>query len=332
MKYLVKTTLLLLLALTLLCGCGENTEESDGGEKVYCVVSEREYDADGVNVRLTEYTYDEFGNIQFEVTDRGISKEYDPILDAIVMNYGPVDGTVDYLHKHEYDESNNLVRYCMSIDAGINPSYENDNFYWDRCNESYWNRCDEAGRVIARGYEGNTEPFVQFQYDKDSRLIQKISSDEYGYHRETYSYDKNGALQSIEYHNSELMKQEWIFVRSVQYTYDRGGNIVEVKRIGSDGKEAYCYKLKYDNGRLVRKTCYDHGERYESTKYTYDENGNISEARVFCADDGTIKRTIKYEYKELELSSEAEIMYAKRNTWVWYMQLAMHSGHRKFAF
>ena len=50
-------------------------------------------------------------------------------------------------------------------------------------------------------------------------------------------------------------------------------------------------------------------------------------------EDGvTIMKTIKYEYKELELSSEAEIMYAKRNTWLWYMQLAMQTGLRRLIF
>ena len=332
MKYLVKTTLLLLLALTLLCGCGENTEESDGGEKVYCVVSEREYDSGGVNVRLTEYTYDEFGNVQFGITDWGISKEYDPILDAYVNHYGLVDGTIEELEKYEYDESNNLVRWCLSFDVGAAPLYEDDEYVWNGFDASYWNRFDESGRVIARGYEDNTEPFVQFQYDKEGRLIQKISSDEYGYYRETYSYNKNGALQSIEYHNSRLKKQEWIFVGSVQYTYDQGGNITKVKRIGSDGKEEHRYKLKYDNGRLVRKTYYSHGEIDEITEYTYDEIGNISEARVLWEDGVTIMKTIKYEYKELELSSEAEIMYAKRNTWLWYMQLAMQTGLRRLIF
>lgn len=317
MKKWLCVALVLLLAMTLLWGCGGNTEESDGGEKVYCVVSEREYDADGVNIRLTEYTYDESGNVLSESTDWGLSVEYDYFYDTYLTNYIPIDGTIDELWQYEYAENKYLIHSQFNHLSPQHGEMEDGT--------GYWYRCDEAGRITARGHEGNTEPFLTFTYDNQGRLIRKSSYDEvycYTYLRANYLYDTDGRLSCMESENYNPDNQEWTLGYRINFKYDRSGNLVEVTQYYGDGTESCRNEMEYNLGRLVNTTCYRYGEKEEIREYAYDKNGNIAEVRVLDAYDGSLVKTLRYEYKELELSMEARLMYVKRNTWMWYMELA----------
>jgi YD repeat-containing protein len=301
MKKWLCLTLVLVLALALLCGCGNRGESS--GEKVYCLVSEREYNTDGVNIRHTEYTYDEYGNVLSEMIDFGFYVEFDPAWGTYVRNDAEVDGTVDCAYEYKYDENHQLIEL---IDQG--ETYR------------YWNKYDEKGRITEKGITGEQNLFVDYEYDQaDGMTLLK-----WGVDRISVSYDKEGRTDSMVFEQDVGFGREPYRMLDYRYLfeYDRDGNLIALKQLcGENGTEGSRYEFEYDDGRLTKKLHYDdaYDERIISTTvYSYDENGNISEAKVITEEQTT---TYRYEYKELTLSSEAKAEYFRRNTLRWYMNL-----------
>lgn len=309
MKRWIKMTLLLLLALTLLCGCGKDEDDKEvdskwKDKKAYSLVAKREYNAKGENVSLTEYTYDASGNLLREQTDLGFFDEYSYMYDTIFRTEAPIDGTIDTWIEYGYDE-NNYLNACQ---------YSSDDE-----KRLYWNSYDKKGHITARGNEGASEPFLEYEYDHKGRLVRQTWSRI----RLNYSYNKEDQLDKVGVErNYQDGENKWEKYSDCFLEYDHDGNLIELKVFyGEEREEDSRYEFEYDNGSLEKKLHYEYdefGEHITITMYKYDENGNIAEAKVIAEDE---TRIFRYEYEELELSREDKVDYFQRNTMRWYIEL-----------
>ncbi len=264
-------------------------EYDDLGRKIKSI------DATG---HATTYTYDEVGNL-LKVTDPlgAITKwDYDN-LGNVVREELPT-GEVS---KWEYDGNGNKVSEELPLTGKTVHEYDFNNWKVKST--------DASGKITLLGYDKNgnlasvTDPNnnkTTYRYDSKGRLKEK--EDAAG-KLTIYTYDKNDNIREIVDRNNRIkrfeydeinrvVKEEWVegnsVVRTKQYSYDDGNNIVKAW----DELATYEYDYDDNNQRISTKVTESNVLPGVTRERTYNNRGLVTS---IVDSDGSIVAT---EYDE----------------------------------
>ncbi len=156
-----------------------------------------------------------------------------------------------------------------------------------------------------------------FFYDKNDRLIQRITysqdgteskRNEYDYNenliyedryilegalqlRSLYKYDKKGKLYKIELYFRGVHHEDWV------HEYDSNGNLISFITISPKGDTTLLHKFEYnEKGLRIKHTIYDSGNNLSTIFLTtYDSKGLISYMEAITGIKNNDPKTGEYE-------------------------------------
>ena len=233
-----------------------------------------------INVDITEYTYDEYGNeLTFETIDKEgevthkVSNVYDD--NGYLVEKTKVLYDAEIITKYEYDEFGNVIKEDSNISTIIY-EYDNNNIL-----------------VKESAYDENNQLMNEYEYN-ENETRRKYVTYEAGEIRSFYEYNEHG--DEIKYYR---VGTDEIVERNYNNEYDTNGNLIKVtetmtiKNIstGEIAKEESITEYEFDNHNLLIKSAFDNG----SIIYTneYDSNGNMIES--ICVNNEITTREV-YEY------------------------------------
>lgn len=145
----------------------------------------------------------------------------------------------------------------------------------------------ENGLLVSYSSHGNT---TEYEYNSDNSISSEIlHSDGETYKRADYIYDENGRLSQIQYYDADGEKDF-----TTVYEYDEQGR---VKRESSDNISGTWQRYTYDdNGNISQESS---GGSYSSfvQNYTYDENNRVVSGKGYSDSKSGFKSTYTYEYE-----------------------------------
>lgn len=267
------------------------------------------------NVKSTSYSvYDENHLYITEYNEHGDAvKEYQKSIYA-GQNY-----IYDYRYEYTYDESGKMLTLTRLSDGENYPDKTNTYVY------------DESGNLIkfieGSGMMGeNGEEYscyVEYKYDGNNNKIYEALIDYEGNiaYSYTYSYDRNGRLQSTTYYNtginnyvkeylyndagiviSEIEKHDNYTV-TTKYVLNDHGDIIKNTRTTetANGKTEVeqTYEFTYDDaGRVIEKVSHGLEGDVTTENFEYNEQGDIVKAESHSSDNHTEIRETEYVYDE----------------------------------
>lgn len=287
----------------------------------YLIKIIEDYSSGGLN-KITQFKYDNFGQVISIIDSRGNSQEliYNCLGQVLKQSQG-LDNDGLWLKEtlFSYDQNGNLIREENKIDKQAKQwqikeyNYDVSNrlinskdklsdievFY----NQIYYDRLGNKSRVIDK--EGNC-----LSYDYDERNLLKRVTDPLGNTKE-YTYDEagnliqekdaNGNITCYEYDGfSRLIRKVLADSNCQQYNYDQANNLIG--EILVNGQKI---SFNYDVNNKLSEKIYSNGQ---SSRYKYDSLGNLSQLQ----DNSEI---INYYYDNLnrlvrvESSQEVNIKY-----------------------
>ncbi len=226
------------------------------------------------NENLYSYSYDEDGaliSVEDNVSNRITSYTTDDDGNSVTEETG------DVYHKFYSTENENIEIIGNETKITGTSSDEDSN-----TSVSYWN----TGNDSRSGVSSVTDKFGRTYYesvykiDLDSDGGEVESSREELYNK-VYSYTSSGTKQTSEQVDNLIYSGAW-YNKSINYSYDRNGNITQINDI--------CYE--YDQAGQLKKeidTTTDEGK-----EYVYDAGGNITEVRHL--ENGEYGETDTYTY------------------------------------
>ncbi len=234
--------------------------------------------------RITEMTYDQFGNRTLEkIGNLRQEFTYDPVKNLLTSTKGPAGNVTNYAH----NALGLVSKVTKQISASVNhvQDYDYDNLgrltketSTGGIESSYI--LDLAGNVIsATEVKGPSDSFTKtFSYDKFNRLLTVTSPRN---EVTTYRYLPTGQLREIENPRGQItslsvdamgrVTQKTDFAgRVYQYGYDNAGNLTRITEPGSRIKT-----FEYDNlNRISIQNFPD--DKFE---FDYDIRGNLISAK-----------------------------------------------------
>lgn len=213
--------------------------------------------------RVTEYTYDAYGNVSAETDPMGGITQYRYNVLGMMVGKTDKNGTNT---SYSYDVNGNV----------LNTSYVTAKGETDSISYTY----DMVGNVISMVDNIGT---TEYNYDSIGNLLSEITDNS----AKTYTYDANGNAtsfvltvdgeqqQNLTYTYDNLSRVEKITDgnNSVEYDYDANGNILrEYSRIGTAIKKKTEYT--YTDSNLPKTKKVTTGSDYENYTMTYDWLGN----------------------------------------------------------
>ncbi len=209
------------------------------------VSSQMTYDSAGNIIKVTdalgvssEYTYDAMGNLTKLTAYKGTANE------AVDIYEYDAAGRVLKAKDAEEGESSYTYDKLGNITSVTNPNGGVTKYTYD-----------VMGRVTST--ENAVGSVNSYSYNNLGQLAKAVNAREQG---TTYTYDALGRIST--------MTDE---AGTISYTYDKVGNVLEVKETKADGT-TNTIKRTYDVlNRVVTYTDY----RGETVKYGYDELGNV---------------------------------------------------------
>lgn len=185
---------------------------------------------------------------------------------------------------------------------------------------SFVYKYNEEGLMTAEYFVPFGEIFFErdtFVYDKNDRLIQRITfsqdgteskRNEYDYKeslikeeryilkgnlqtRSLYEYDKKEKLYKIERYFREKHDEDWV------HEYDSNGNLISFITISPNGDTTLLHKFEYDkNGLRIKHTIYNNGNTLSTIFLTtYDSKGLISYMEAITSIKNNDPKTGEYE-------------------------------------
>ncbi|MDE5742327.1 MAG: hypothetical protein K2H90_07760, partial [Oscillospiraceae bacterium] len=227
------------------------------------------------------------------------------------------NGTIDYVHKYEYDAAGNQIvyeSYTTEYDYNKDGTYNSITMLFKGSTDSI-RRFDENGYCIESYHHGITDNRYKYEYEFDfdeaERLIRKTKICAAEKVNFEYTYDENGRVyeefNTIEYYSSD---------RSVcnRYKHEYGDGFEKIYYLPNGGKEElYKTTEKDENGNIIKETL-DHGViggtaygyrdsdsayGYENYEYKYDDlNRLIYKKSVYPEAFVLITNTTEYFYDE----------------------------------
>ena len=220
---------------------------------------------DGTVDLITEYEYDDKGNIIKESTS-----DYEKIR----MN--------EYL-EYLYDYSGNRV-LCNSYSNDLLSYYVIFEYNQDNQIVSeirYYPKEDSEKAQTDDDFEESTR--IDYKYDSEGMLIKKEVSNG----KEIYTID-------LEYNKDGNLIKEKANLITTTYTYDENNRITSKK--SSNGVNEFYYYITNDSEKLEKKELVI-GKNKTISSYKYDSNGNMIEEHIEN-DKENINQRIEYEYDE----------------------------------
>ncbi|NQY05432.1 MAG: hypothetical protein HRT68_04290 [Flavobacteriaceae bacterium] len=144
------------------------------------------------------------------------------------------------------------------------------------------------------------EPFHQFDYDSQERLIKVSYPGGFGTFTHTYTYDDNSGRLTFVEACDMTGGLDQIYCRGINVFYD--GNVIEYHNFDLStnnvyGIDRYIYS---DNSHrtLLQKEFFVQGEIDERFIYTYDSDGNMTVMDKYFRNqnDGIVYHTRRYEF------------------------------------
>lgn len=242
---------------------GENVIPVYETQEVYLCVRASTEQWDGTGTVVTEYEYDEYGNMtQSKNANYGNHMEYayDADGNQIRSQYFSADGTAGSVTDMTYDADGRLLSSISTDSSG-------------ELSSEYYYTYDEAGFVIEE---------IQKMHYSDTEYRYVI----------TYNDDHTqGTIQS--YKNDELSGY-------TEETYDTDGNLLKSRSYRADGSFSSGIDCAYDEqGRIAVEWKYSDSETQADydVLYTYDENGLL----IFKDVDYYYGSGTTYEYELFEI-------------------------------
>ena len=224
---------------------------------------------------VTEYTYDNVGNIQTEKRPDGTIYiyEYDDMNRLKKESFKSDEYVVTpvVLKEYEYKKENNKTNPALKDDVNIvNIYFENGVYTPDNCIQTkvttdYLNQ--------RQTIEETGKPTVVKQYLKNG----KLNYEKVGSYNTYYGYDGLGRITAKRIPLE--VKDGVILYTKYRYTYDSRGNIkmeetgVEKVSINDDPQNYLVKKYQYDDNGRLKKVIVPEGELVE---YEYDSDGNVN--------------------------------------------------------
>lgn len=183
--------------------------------------------------------------------------KYEEAYDIFFFKLKDYKDTADYLSKFSFKPS--TVKEETEDDATVTRYEYNSQGYTTK--KSELNTTENSA--------SNSETTIEYMYDKNGNIISQTSR--------------------MPYNNSITFL----------YEYDENGNLTKYTRI-DNGQTSFTYSYAYDaNGRLGTKTTSytDIEEVQEINKYTYNEDGSISEIKHSSSNGDSYVTMYKYDSK-----------------------------------
>jgi hypothetical protein len=321
MRKTSKVLFLLLLICTLLfivTACQDNKQQVIKSEEIpeYVLTKEIGKDGDGEVYRISEYSYDEWGNVvkiehkngqgevienkEYQYNEQGLKVKRKII--KVVKSTGDYrwrSGTYD---REELDEKRKVRETLYLTKGETTYHYNNDNqlVYYEKINESgkkiNWIDFEyhDNGNLKFKHFQTNRGSAKKNYYNKDRKLVKQIDFGPYfGDEKiEKFFYDEEGNR-----------------IKIITKTIDKSGDIIDL----------YSSKYKYDKqGNKEKLEFYEEGKYDGGHNYKYDDKGNKIE-NVKLNKNGEIEWVEKYKYDDkgdrsyyLKKTGEGEIIFESR--------------------
>ncbi len=220
--------------------------------------------------QVTEYTYDEAGNLVGEVVSGR---------DPFAFAYSGNLATNTINREMEYDEAGNVIRKAEDIN-GEKTTYE----------YSY----DQNGNLIKINEDNGIHELI---YDEKGNLLKEAYLNSWS---NEYEYDESGnVIKEINVDRS--WGDPWTTETNYEYTFDDVGNVVLRTCRSTDlyGDNVSSVGYVYNEvGKVVQEISYNsQGNKNDSTEYVYDEAGNMVQ-EIFYDSEGNIGVLTEYVYDE----------------------------------
>ena len=220
----------------------------------------------------------------YQHTDSKTGRVYKYVYDGLgrlVRSFGNTQGTTDnrFSSQFRYDKSNNVTK-IINVSDGTRTAV----------NYTY----DAANRPDTVEYGSVTSKYV---YDSLGRLYTNTLNTTTPV-TVTYSYNVSKRADSDTYkYRTTQIGWETIGNRTYEYTYDKVGNITQIREKLNGGSYSARVSYTYDAlGQLVSEKNVDLGQKID---YTYDSGGNITQKKIYAYANGTVgalQKTINYTY------------------------------------
>ncbi|MEZ5197217.1 MAG: hypothetical protein R2764_12690 [Bacteroidales bacterium] len=222
----------------------------------------------------------------------------------------------------EFDEKGNLVLEIKyneeaEVDEKLEITYDDNGFIKEEKSFFEGNELsdhasyerDENGviRKSFKHYQDGTTDTINYRYDTDGNLIEKVTVDSYDEveSKELATYENGKLILKEIYEYDELMAKE-------TYLFDDYGNMIEHHTWSpDDGNRSY--KHVYDEkGNLIQSNQYNNKEELSGKAvYSYNKIGKVVEA-IEETPYGTSKTSITYDengnaVEQLETNSSGEV-------------------------
>lgn len=313
----------------------------DETETVYVRSVRKAYRANGVNICVDRWEYNNSGLLLSQYRDRGPD-----IFDSETMEYitEKVDGDIDLLYQYEYDECGNLVSFTAQYDGReLGKSFEGSFEYEGEKAKSFvsyniglngkpaddaqtysftYDSDGKLSEVWCR--EDNEKSIVcRLEYDGEGNLIRKTNAYN-GYEKIwEFDYDREGRVTQVitshitmgsaqEVSKTSYRRFEYSNSGKLARIYDESGNLKvsyrynEADQLLAIEDRSYEYEFLYDGGKLKQgdRTLQEYVEDAPVIKYAYDDNGCLNEVRY---GDGSY---VTYEYEQISMTAkEAQVFY-----------------------
>lgn len=271
---------------------------------------------------VSSYTYDEQGRItSWAITSYAYDK-----WGNIVEETKTTNGVEASRKTWVYDEQGHELEYVAYKD-GVETSRETRAY-------------DAQGNLIEEvGYRNGEEFYrASYIYDKNNRLVERNGmtlTDVVLYggdapDRYTYQYDASGNVVKIAYQNGTEVSRDTYNTNTYDgtehgCTFDDQGNLIEadngrlhivydaqgnkVEKTANFGTVGETYTYTYDeNGNRVQEKMYRNGEEYQTVTYTYADDGTM--VRISYDANGTELECRTYQKYEMT-RHQAEVLCAQ---------------------
>jgi len=166
--------------------------------------------------------------------------------------------------------------------------------YWgEKENDSttYEYTYDESGRVTKKiyYYAGQTvnPSWVEYTYDAQGNRTAWVEA----YERADYIYDSNGNVTELVKYDSQGKETS-----RRQYIYDENGKLTQVVY-----RQGHYWIYAYDeSGKLILITAYYEDIAYGQTEFVYDSQGNL--VKAVAASEGSAEETLTYTKLQISWS------------------------------
>ena len=257
----------------------------------------------GTESAVYEYKYDSNGNLS-KYVDGGNNT-------TTIYKYDNAQRLVKTIvYDTETMKNLNGVSYSYDQDSNISFIWHDQDYIYDsieygRLYQYYsYNYDDADGSLIGIGIHAtdSVDLDLDYVYDGFGRYTSKTIATSGGTNTTTFGYLTNNSATSslVSQYTSTIIKDEIVKYNKIfNYVYDDANmNITEVR----DANNNILYKYTYDElDRLVRE---DNSELGKTFVYTYDDNGNILNEKVYSYTLGDVSAVTPTQTNEYSYENE----------------------------